>query len=1020
MRTFFIILCCIVSCKFVYSASSDTILNHADSLVFAGEYEEVIAYLLPLESEFEEETAINKYHYYGLISGYYLRKNDYHSAIPYLEKQAQYNLTRIDDLLYLVNLFSTDNKFLDRSKAEYYARKALLIEDEGNIFSYTKDCNNQQIGRLHYISGALAARSGNLVISKSHLNWVNENGNAVDVELINHLQALIDSISTQSNIIRDDTIRSNSYRIIKESIANNGVSLFLSNQFYKENNDDFMEDMDSIDSISDVSQYLRKVFYIEDKYGEDDINKSLSLLRKACEVSNLHEFYKTPSSELCELYMRLGRAYFYLKRYDSAIKWLLLSYSQSRKLSDGLFYSVQALGEISDVYLEKGVLYKSILYADEMLENIVNLALRGDINSTALLYLSRYANVLSNTGNDYLAEDFYKIVIESAPKQSQAYNLACNNYATHLFLRDKIDEALYYYSLIKDAFPTPQTISNLAIAYLVLDRISDAEKVYYEYYEKNLAELENILHGFTETTWENYWKKRGYEFYITSNYLASNIATKESLINGYNACVLSKSLPLVYKNSLKKSLSSSVDTIILEKYDRYKMYQRELSSPVLSFSDKKHISINLSEVEDSLFQRMNPNNKLRLLINDYYTVANSLKQDEIAIEFCQYIDILDSQSKYGAYIISPEYESPIFVVIGDEIELSNTIFYAQNDELTINELYSNSDIGDYIWNPIMPYLKNKRKIYFSPIGELSLLNHQLLRTGDFMLGDMYEMRRVSSTNFIVDYLCNEESNYSDIALYGDINYNSIYNDLTTLVAQSSDGSTSSNQPQINIDVRSGWAQLQHSKQEIDSIQSIIQKHNLNSILYLGSNASEAAFKALEFNVPSIIHVATHGFTYYHNDEIEKREKITSVSPHTLESILMSWTGLLFAGANNNLFETSSLQNPDDGILTANEISQLHLDGANLVVLSACNSGLGINDSFGLTIGLQKAFKMAGAKSILMSLWQVPDESTALLMAKFYEALFNRHNRHEAIKIAMQQVREIYPDPYYWGAFVILD
>ena len=64
--------------------------------------------------------------------------------------------------------------------------------------------------------------------------------------------------------------------------------------------------------------------------------------------------------------------------------------------------------------------------------------------------------------------------------------------------------------------------------------------------------------------------------------------------------------------------------------------------------------------------------------------------------------------------------------------------------------------------------------------------------------------------------------------------------------------------------------------------------------------------------------------------------------------------------------------------------------------------------------------MACAKSILMSLWEVPDESTALLMTKFYEALFNGYSRHDALKIAMKNVREIYPDPYYWGALVILD
>lgn len=694
----------------------------------------------------------------------------------------------------------------------------------------------------------------------------------------------------------------------------------------------------------------------------------------------------------------------------------MLAYASSRKLSDGVFYNIQALGEISDIYLEKGEKHNSILYADEMLENIVNLALRGDINTEILLYLSRYAHVLSNTGYDTLAEDFYKIVIDSASKQSKAYNLACNNYATYLFLHNKREDACYYYLLIKDAYPTPQTISNLAIAYLVSDKILDAEKIFHEYYELNLSILENVLHGFTEKSWEGYWKKIGYEFYICSNYLASNISTNESLINGYNACILSKSLPLIYKNTLKRILSSSGDTEIKADYAKYIMYHQKLSSSEYTLSEKGHIISDLNKLEQSLIQRDNFNDKLRHLVNDYNFVASSLKQDEIAIEFCQCLDIINAKSNYGAYIIAPEYECPIFIVIGDEIELSNSISNAQKDELSINELYKQSNMGNLIWGPIMPYLKNKSTVYFSPVGELSVLNHQLLRFKDSMLGELFDMRRVYSTNYIGEYKHNNRCEYTDIALYGDINYNSTYEDTK----QYNDISKKSFYSQLNGNVRDGWSNLKHSRQEVDSIQSIIQKHNLHSILYLGVNATEEAFKALDFNAPSIIHIATHGFTYFSNGEEEKRNKITSVSPSTSESIFMSWTGLLFAGANSNLRRQSPIQNFDDGILTANEISLLHLDGSKLIVLSACNTGLGINDTFGLTIGLQKAFKMAGAKSILMSLWQVPDESTALLMTKFYEALFNGYNRHEALKMAMKNVKEIYPDPYYWGAFVILD
>lgn len=172
MRWGLLIWICIICTHIVYPKSTNVILNHADSLLYAGKFTEIIDYLLPLEYVFEEETDINKYHYYGLIGALYRRQNDYHKAIPYLEKQARYNISSIDDFVFLANLFACNKDYLNRNKAEYYARKALLMDNEANVFSYHKDYDIEQIGRFHYILGALAARSGNKDISEDHINWI--------------------------------------------------------------------------------------------------------------------------------------------------------------------------------------------------------------------------------------------------------------------------------------------------------------------------------------------------------------------------------------------------------------------------------------------------------------------------------------------------------------------------------------------------------------------------------------------------------------------------------------------------------------------------------------------------------------------------------------------------------------------------------------------------------------------------------------------------------------------------------
>jgi CHAT domain-containing protein/tetratricopeptide (TPR) repeat protein len=127
------------------------------------------------------------------------------------------------------------------------------------------------------------------------------------------------------------------------------------------------------------------------------------------------------------------------------------------------------------------------------------------------------------------------------------------------------------------------------------------------------------------------------------------------------------------------------------------------------------------------------------------------------------------------------------------------------------------------------------------------------------------------------------------------------------------------------------------------------------------------------------------------------------------------SGLIFAGANN----INNNVTQDDGILTAYEVSNLNLSGAKLVVLSACETGLGdIVASEGI-YGLQRAFKIAGVKNIIMSLWKVPDNQTEELMGLFYDNIFNGQTISTALQKAQLEMSKKYP-PYYWAAFKLLE
>ena len=135
------------------------------------------------------------------------------------------------------------------------------------------------------------------------------------------------------------------------------------------------------------------------------------------------------------------------------------------------------------------------------------------------------------------------------------------------------------------------------------------------------------------------------------------------------------------------------------------------------------------------------------------------------------------------------------------------------------------------------------------------------------------------------------------------------------------------------------------------------------------------------------------------------------------------SGLFFAGADSTwnrvdtVFVSSAML--DDGILRADEIQYLDFSGCDLAVLSACKTGLGQSRNTEGVYGLQRAFKLAGVDKILMSLWSVNDKCTSELMQEFYLNYYSGKTDEEALRQAQSAIRERYPSPEDWGAFVLL-
>ena len=167
--------------------------------------------------------------------------------------------------------------------------------------------------------------------------------------------------------------------------------------------------------------------------------------------------------------------------------------------------------------------------------------------------------------------------------------------------------------------------------------------------------------------------------------------------------------------------------------------------------------------------------------------------------------------------------------------------------------------------------------------------------------------------------------------------------------------------------------------------------------------------------PEMLHVATHGF-YYTPDEAQEIDYLRGYKD------AMSLSGLVMSGGNAAWRGRELPDGVLSGILTASNIARLDLSNTELVVLSACESGKGKATAEGL-YGLQRAFKKAGVKTIVMSLWNVSDRVGTEFMNMFYENLFdedNHQDKRRAFDKAKMTIRRKYPDPYYWACFVMMD
>jgi len=533
--------------------------------------------------------------------------------------------------------------------------------------------------------------------------------------------------------------------------------------------------------------------------------------------------------------------------------------------------------------------------------------------------------------------------------------------------------------------------------------------------------ISNSAQNMSKSERKDYWLK--YE-----SFFSWFIPTISGLLNtdignsmAYDAALFYKGLLLSSEKELKSTIKNSNDNELDELYHNYSSHLAEIESLYSKNSEKDAIdslkSIILKE-EYYLSQKITRFNQ-QYKGNDFSweEIRGQLNKNDIAIEILSYESIDHQNTYYDAYVIGCDSNAPLLINLCSEDTLRSLITDSIDYKGLSTLLWGNERLRDAI--------KDANNIYFSASGMLNTIGIEYLPIdGNQYIYDKYNLYRLSSTRELC--LRKSTTTIDEVYLYGGLDYDNIrplHNNKETIPIRLSRSAIES------LFKRGGFNYLNGSLEEVEQIKSVISKKGIDCVLFSKLEGTEESFKGLSGSHIGILHLSTHGMYIPDGNEDMRETKnyrfiISDETPNIDdEDKSLSCSFLVLTGGNALIYRDSISVGNEDGILTALEISRLDFTNLDLVVLSACETGLGRIDSEGV-YGLQRGFKKAGANTIVMSLDKVDDEATRILMVEFYRNLMSGKSKHESLRDAQQHLRKVnigkYNDPKYWASFIMLD
>lgn len=747
------------------------------------------------------------------------------------------------------------------------------------------------------------------------------------------------------------------------------------------------------------------------------------------------------SSEYGQTLNFLGAVHYGIGNYTEALKLAFLTLKSREEIlgTESIEYA-EALNNLGIYHYATYQYPEAIDFTKSALKLFEKI--KGKNNPGYFTALTNLALYNYSAGN---LEEATKYIKESLQLVEEIYGTENLHYVQNLSLlasifdnQGNLEEAINYNEEAVEILrriigvPNPQyisTLKDLAYQYLLTNQREKSQETVIEVTNSISDFIKSNFSRLTAAERKSFWDKNKIWFDYVQTYTLI-FMNRPSVENGYNALLTSKGLLLDNEREFSKLIKESENPEIISLFEEWSLLNSQIDAARESSLGIQKVQLdsmlNLSQkLERQLIDKSKDFGEYtRNMSITWEDVKNNLKENDVAIEFVTMPYATDSLG-YAAYVLSPKRQGPGYAPLFERDQLK---------KIRPSQYYTTDTLSKLIWKPLDIYLKEAENIYFSPEGELYNIAIEYLPDyeGTGRMNDKYNIHRLSSTRQLA--IPSYKDSLKNATLYGGLQYNA----GTEVLVRDAEKYPDKNLRDIEIDwevddlgLRNGVANLPGTLSEVENIASSLTQKHIYSLIFTDTIGTETSFKNLSGHPIDVLHVATHGF-YWPESKSQKKLSFPGMSnPETFnaEELALNRSGLLFAGANNILKGNELPEGTDDGILTAREITTLDFRYVDLVVLSACQTALGEIQGDGV-FGLQRGFKKAGVKSLMMSLWKVDDKATGMLMSNFYENLLAGLGKHEALRKAQQSLRDYefpensgrhpYDNPRYWAAFILLD